>query len=57
MKQRQPNRGGEYVRGSTDLASKSTRVADFGDNLSGFTDFENSEDCGSTMDFDPDSGL
>ena len=27
------------------------------DNLSGFADFENSADCGSTVDFDPDSGL
>ena len=36
---------------SRDLSSKSARIEDFGDKLSGFADFKNREDRGSTANF------
>ena len=36
---------------STDLSSKSARIEDFRNKLSGFADFKNREDRGSTANF------
>ena len=40
-----------------DLALKSARIVDLCEKSSGFTDFENTVDRGSTVIFDADSGL
>ena len=49
--------GGERVRGSADLALKSSRIVDFGDKSSGFADFKNTVDRGSAESFGPVSGF
>ena len=50
-------KGGEQVRGSADLALKSSRIVDFGDKSSGFADLKNTVDRGSAESFGPVSGF
>ena len=49
--------GREYVRGSADLALKSSRIVDFGDKSCGFADLKNTVDRGSAESFGPVSGF
>ena len=52
-----PQVRGAEVRGSADLALKSSRIVDFGDKSSGFADLKNTEDRGSAESFGPVSGF
>ena len=49
--------GGEWVFGSTDLASEIARIVDFCVKSSGLADFENTVDHGSALIFGADSRL
>ena len=51
------HQGVEMDTVSTDLASKSARIEDFGGKLSGFADLKNRDDRRSTANFGPDSEL
>ena len=52
-----PQVRGAEVRGSADLALKSSRIVDFGDKSSGFADLKNTVDRGSAESFGPVSGF